>query len=143
MENNNITSKEGTQTGTEGAGRTFSQEDVNRIVQERLAKEKGKGNEDLDKRAAELDKRERRMNAVQKLRENNLPDYLVDALNMDTDEAFEQSLSAIIKMKGETIEGAGTSRRKPGEIILGYGEPIGTLRKGGPSDELRDVFGLR
>ena len=56
-ENNFNTSLEGAQTGTEGAqqqGRTFTQEDVNRIVQERLAKEKGKGNEDLDKRAAEL-----------------------------------------------------------------------------------------
>ena len=38
------TSTEGTQTGTEGtqAERTFTQEDVNRIVQERLAKEKSK-----------------------------------------------------------------------------------------------------
>ena len=37
------TSAEGTQTGTEG--KTFTQDDVNRIVQERLAKERGKGNE--------------------------------------------------------------------------------------------------
>ena len=35
------TSAEGTQTGTEG--KTFTQDDVNRIVQERLAKERGKG----------------------------------------------------------------------------------------------------
>ncbi len=143
MENNNMTSKEGTQTGTEGAGRTFTQEDVNRIVQERLAKEKGKGNEDLDKRAAELDKRERKMNAVQKLRDNQLPDYLVDALNMDTDEAFENSLNAIIKMRGETGEGAGKTGRMPGEVIIGYGDPIGTIKKGPRGEDLRSAFGLR
>lgn len=74
MDNAQNTSTEGTQTGTEGMqqGKTFIQEDVNRIVQERLAKEKGKSNEDLEKRAAELDRRERRMNAIQKLRENGL-----------------------------------------------------------------------
>lgn len=143
MENNNMTSKEGTQTGTEGAGRTFTQEDVNRIVQERLAKEKGKGNEDLDKRAADLDKRERKMNAVQKLRDNNLPDYLVDALNMDTDEAFENSLNAIIKMRGETGENAGKTGRMPGEVIIGCGDPIGTIKKGPRGDDLRSAFGLR
>ena len=54
MEDNKNTSTEGTQTNTDGTQeRTFTQDDVNRIVQERLAKEKGKGSEDLDKRAAE------------------------------------------------------------------------------------------
>lgn len=134
MENLTNTSIEGTQTNTDGVqqGKTFTQEDVNRIVQERLAKEKGKGSEELDKRAAELDKRERRMNAVDELRKNGLPDYLVDALNMETDEAFQQSMEAIKKMKGET------AAAQEGKI-----ESIpGTIKKGG-SDNLRDAFGLR
>lgn len=136
MENLTNTSTEGTQTGTEGTqqGKTFTQEDVNRIVQERLAKEKGKGNDELDKRAAELDKRERRMNAVDELRKNGLPDYLVDALNMETDETFQQSMEAIKKMKGETESGA---------CFIGTGNPIGTIRKTGKSDDLRNAFGLR
>lgn len=62
MDNLQNTSAEGTQTSTEGtqkSGKIFTQEDVNRIVQERLAKEKNKasGNEELDQRTAELDKR--------------------------------------------------------------------------------------
>ena len=71
----------------------FSQEDVNRIVQERLAKERSKGsnNEDLDKRAAELDARERKLDAVTKLREKGLPDYLVDVLNMNTDDDSDKA----------------------------------------------------
>ena len=94
------TSTEGTQTSTDGTqdARTFTQDDVNRIVQERLAKEKGKGNPDLDKRAAELDMRERKMNAVQKLRDNGLPDYLVDALNLNTDEDLEKGFAGLPKM---------------------------------------------
>lgn len=128
------TSTEGTQTNTDGVqqGKTFTQEDVNRIVQERLAKEKSKGSEELDKRAAELDKRERRMNAVDELRKNGLPDYLVDALNMETDEVFQQSMEAIKKMKGETAAAQG--------VIIG--SIPGTVKKGG-SDNLRDAFGLR
>lgn len=128
------TSTEGTQTGAEGTQeRTFTQDDVNRIVQERLAKEKAKGNEDLDKRAAELDKRERRMNAIDELRKNELPDYLVDALNMETDEAFQQSMEAIKKMKGESTNAPG--------VVIGEGDPIGTVKKGG-GDDLREAFGL-
>ena len=133
MDNLDKTQTEGTQTSTDG--KTFTQEDVNRIVQERLAKEKGKGSEDLDKRAAELDKRERRMNAIDELRKNDLPDYLVDALNMETDEAFQKSMESIKKMKGET---AGSEPK-----VIGRGNPIGTVGKFGCSDDLRGAFGLR
>lgn len=130
------TSTEGMQTGTEGgqAGRTFTQDDVNRIVQERVAKEKGKNSEELDKRAAELDLRERKMNAVQTLRDNGLPDYLVDALNMETDETFQKSMEAIKKMKGET------AARQP--QIIGKGNPIGSVKKGDSNSDLRSAFGL-
>lgn len=132
MEGNTNTSTEGTEQVTEG--KTFTQEDVNRIVQERLAKEKGKGNDELDKRKAELDKRERRMNAIDELRKNELPDYLVDALNMETDEAFQQSMEAIKKMKGESTESTGR--------VIGRGNPIGTVTKGDCGD-LHSAFGLR
>ena len=135
MDNIEKTSPEGTQNGTGGTPeRTFTQDDVNRIVQERLAKEKGKGNEDLDKRAAELDRRERRMNAIDELRKNGLPDYLVDALNMETDEAFQKSMESIKKMKGET-------ESEP--EVVGTGNPIGIISKTGQTDDMRKAFGLR
>lgn len=136
MDNAQNTSTEGTQTSTADtqAERTFTQDDVNRIVQERLAKEKGKGSEDLERKAAELDKRERRMNAIDELRKNDLPDYLVDALNMETDEAFRQSMEAIKKMKGESTNAPGT--------VIRIGNPIGTVTKYG-GDGLREAFGLK
>lgn len=137
MEDNKNTSTEGTQTSTEG--KTFTQEDVNRIVQERLAKEKSKGNGDdeLNKRAAELDLRERKLTAREKLRENGLPDYLVDALNMNTDEDFQKSMEAILKMKGET----GNNEPKP----IRRGHLIGMVQSMGTKvdDPTRVAFGLK
>lgn len=136
MEYNKNTSTEGTQTSTEG--KTFTQEDVNRIVQERLAKEKskgtGNGDDELNKRAAELDLRERKLTAREKLRENGLPDYLVDALNMNTDEDFQKSMEAILKMKGET-----NGYDKP----VGKCNAIGRLGRGNSDDPTRKAFGLR
>lgn len=74
MEDLQNTSTEGAQTSTEG--KTFTQEDVNRIVQERLAKERskaaGNGDDELSKRAAELDMRERKLNAREALKKEGL-----------------------------------------------------------------------
>ncbi len=139
MEDLQNTSAEGIQTSTEGtqqSEKTFTQEDVNRIVQERLAKERSKGNDnnELTKRAAELDLRERKLTAREKLRENDLPEYLVDALNMNTDDDFQKSVEAILKMKGETGE-------RP--QMIGIGSPIGAVGGGARStDPVRNAFGL-
>ena len=142
MENNNTDIQTGTQTGTqtgaEGAQeKTFIQDEVNRIVQDRLAREKGKGSEELDKREAALNYRERKMNAVDELRKNGLPDYLAEALNLNTDEDFQKSMEAIKRMKGES---AGV---QPG--VIGKGSPIGDVGRGyhDDSDQLRGAFGLK
>lgn len=134
----------GTQTSTGAAQteRTFTQEDVNRIVQERLAKEKSKGSgsieDELNKRAADLDLRERKLTAREKLHENGLPDYLVDALNMNTDEDFQKSMEAVLKMKGET---GGSAGPKP----IGKINPIGMVQGMGTKieDPVKAAFGLR
>lgn len=137
MENNNTDIQTGTQTGAEGTQeKTFTQDEVNRIVQDRLAREKGKGSEELEKREAALNYRERKMNAVDELRKNGLPDYLAEALNLNTDEDFQKSMEAIKRMKGES---AGV---QPG--VIGTGSPIGDVGHGyhDDSDQLRDAFGL-
>ena len=134
---NNTDIQIGTQTGAEGTQeKTFTQDEVNRIVQDRLAREKGKGSEELDKREAALNYRERKMNAVDELRKNGLPDYLAEALNLNTDEDFQKSMEAIKRMKGES---AGV---QPG--VIGKGSPIGDVGRGyhDDSDQLRYAFGL-
>lgn len=79
-----------------GAGaKTFSQEDVNRIVGERLAKEKAKGESALAEREQQLAQRELLLTAREKLTENGLPVELVDALNVSSPEALEKSLNIV------------------------------------------------
>lgn len=136
MEDNRNLQNDGNEDVTEGKGneRTFTQEDVNRIVQERLAKRGKKDSEELDKRAAELDKREQLLNAKEKLKESGLPDYLMDLIG--TGEKAGENIEILKKWKGE-IEGMGKAA-EPG--IIGQGDPIGTVRKGSP--DLRSAFGL-
>ena len=59
------------QTAVETEGKTFSQEDVNRIVGERLAKEKAKNESDWQQREQDLQKRELRMTAKEYLNEKH------------------------------------------------------------------------
>lgn len=78
-------------------GKTFTQEDVNRIVQERLAKEKAKnsGEADFAKREQELAQRELHMSAKELLSEKGLPVQLFDALNCTDKETMEKSIATI------------------------------------------------
>lgn len=83
--------------GTGGNNKTFTQEDVNRIIQERLAKEKAKNNGDADlaKREQELVQRELHMTAKEMLSEKGLPVQLFDALNCTDKETMEKSIATI------------------------------------------------
>jgi hypothetical protein len=79
----------------DGAGaKTFSQDDVNRIVGERLAKEKAKGEAALAEREQQLAQRELLLTAKE-IDENGLPVELVDALNVSSPEALEKALSIV------------------------------------------------
>lgn len=93
--NQNQTANQAANTGT--GERTFTQEDVNRIVQERLAKEKAKssGEADFAKREQELARRELHMSAREMLAEKGLPTKLLDALNCTDKDALEKSIATI------------------------------------------------
>lgn len=80
----------------DGAGeKTFSQDDVNRIVGERLAKERAKGEAALAEKEQQLAQRELLLTAKEKINEMGLPAELVDALNMSSPEALEKALSTV------------------------------------------------
>ena len=78
-----------------GGQKTFSQEDVNRIVQERLAKDRAKASEDISKKEKELADREFRLNSRQKLIDRGYPESILDALNCSSEDAFNKSLDAL------------------------------------------------
>ena len=82
----------------QGTGeKTFTQEDVNRIVQDRLAKEKAKNSGDADfaKREQELAQRELHMSAREKLAEKGLPGRLADVLNCADQETMEKNIGIL------------------------------------------------
>lgn len=81
---------------TQGTGeKTFSQEDVNRIVSERLAKDREKASKELGEREQELLQREFRLNSRQKLIDRGYPEDILDALNCSSEEAFDKALDII------------------------------------------------
>lgn len=80
----------------DGAGeRTFSQDDVNRIVGERLAAEKRKGEAALAEREQQLAQREMMLTAKEELTKEGLPVELADALNMSSPEAMKKAITTV------------------------------------------------
>ena len=80
--------------------RTFSQEEVNRIVSERLAR-------DRDKRAAELDEREKAVKArelaviaAEKLAAAGLPKELTAVLKYDDEDSLEAAINQLSTLRG-------------------------------------------
>ena len=94
------------QTAVETEGKTFSQEDVNRIVGERLAKEKAKNESDWQQRERDLQRRELKMTAKEYLNEKNIPVELLDALNYTDEETLQKSVEIIEKFIEEKAQEA-------------------------------------
>ena len=90
----------------DGAGETtFTQEQVNKIVSDRLAREKVKSEAALAEREQQLAQRELLFTAKEKLNESGLPVELLDALNVSSPEAMDKAITTlkgvIDKIKGE------------------------------------------
>lgn len=141
MEDNTI--NQNTNPATEqGAGeKTFTQEDVNRIVGERLAKEKAKnsGEADFAKREQELARRELHMTAKELLSEKGLPVQIVDALNCADEEAMKKSIETFEKVFADYKANATQAKFKgcrPGASQAPSSELAGDM-------ELRKAMGLR
>lgn len=79
----------------ETGDKTFTQEEVNRIIGERLSKEKSKAEALLAQREQELLQKELRLTAREKLSEMDLPIDLLDALNLNNMESIDKSLGVI------------------------------------------------
>lgn len=112
--------------------KTFSQDDVNRIVSERLAKEKSKADATIAQREQELAQREFLLTAKTTLTEKGLPVELLDALNTSSPEAFEQSLRILEQHSKSTARetpppyAVGTGSTP----VIGYGNADETIRRG-------------
>lgn len=120
-------------TGAEETGKTFTQEDVNRIISERLGKERDKIKKEqeaaLEKREKEIAVREMRMNALEKLNSRGLPSELADAINYSDEESIDKSIE--ILAKNYTVP----SNVRSSGYVPQYG---GTVE----SDDIRQAMGL-
>ena len=106
----------------DGAGeKTFTQEQVNQIISDRLARDRAKGEAALAEREQQLAQRELLLTAREKLTENGLPVELVDALNVSSPEALEKALSTVktvmdkYKAEAQPIKIIGGA--KPAEVL--------------------------
>lgn len=99
MDTENMNQNADPAAGQGTGGKTFTQEDVNRIVQERIAKERARssGEADFAKREQELAHRELHMAAKELLSEKGLPVQLFDALNCADEETMKKSIATIEK----------------------------------------------
>ena len=95
MSTENLNTDAATQADNKGEQKTFTQDDVNRIVQDRLAKDRAKASEEMSKKEQELAQREFRLNSRQKLIDRGYSESLLDALNCSSEEAFNKALDII------------------------------------------------
>lgn len=91
----------GTQSDTGAQSeRLFTQDEVNRIVKERLQRERSKANNEQNEqtaaRAAELNARESRLICKEFVLDNGYPPELLDAIDTSNPEEFQRKAFAIV-----------------------------------------------
>ncbi|MBE6845509.1 MAG: hypothetical protein E7508_07360 [Ruminococcus sp.] len=82
----------------QGIEKMFTQSDVNRIIGERLSRDKLKGNEELEKRESELMARELKFVAKQLLSEKGLPSELADILKLESEASVTEAVELLSKL---------------------------------------------
>ena len=90
----------GTQSGSGDGERKFTQDEVNRIVKERLQRERSKAGaeqtEQLAAKAAELAARESRLACKEYLLDSGYPPELLDAIDTSNPENFKSKAFAVV-----------------------------------------------
>ena len=114
------------------SGKTFTQEEVNKIVQQRLERAKSKEPDELAKREAELNKREMNLTIREQLNSAGLPNELAGVISaQDEDEAREkigilkkyiESQPAHSKAKYEPMRGE--AKNDPIREAMGLGKGL-------------------
>lgn len=110
------------------SGKTFTQEEVNKIVQQRLERAKSKEPDELAKREAELNKREMNLTIREQLSSAGLPNELAGVISaQDEDEAIEK-----IEILNKYIES------QPAHSKAEYNPVKGEVK----TDPIREAMGL-
>ena len=124
-------------TNTENVEKTFTQEEVNRIVSDRLARDRDKRTAELDEREKELKRRELALSAREKLEAAGLNKELCKVLKYDDEAELDEAIRELQNIKGFSGEKPGdTGKRK----IEPYKLP--NFEDATPPDPFKEAFKL-
>lgn len=139
MEENTMNTQNG-ENGTQQGTKTFTQEEVNRIVQERLARVKAEPSgkeEELNNREKELNARELKLTAKETFSEKGLPAELLDILDYSDETKMNEHIGILEKTYG-TRQDVKIHGGKP------YTGGYSPVRGGTPTyDPIREAMGLK
>lgn len=140
MDEQQQTNQEQQQTSNTEGNKTFTQDEVNRIVSERLNKEKGKISADREaaysQKEQELNQRELKLHARETLSEKNMPSELLEVLNYSSKEDLEKSINVIEQVLNKKAE---KPQKKPTPTIT-FPTSGGRITGGDP---IRSAMGLK
>lgn len=103
---------ETTTTNTETVEKTFTQEEVNRIVSDRLARDRSNRTAELDEREKELKLRELSVTAREKLEAAGLNKELCKVLKYDDEAELDEAIRQLQNIKGFDGKKPGDSGKK-------------------------------
>lgn len=108
------TQSAGTQPEANGtqAERTFTQEKVNKIVSERLARERAK--ETTDPHTEELNKRENALLCKEFMIEKRLPEGVLEVFDTSNAETFKKQVNKLVEVFPQIIPGVPGGGCNPG-----------------------------
>lgn len=99
QQDNTITAE--AEKGTQQQEKTFTQEDVNRIIGERLARVRAEISPELQEREKACAQRELQLDARERLAEAGLPKELLGVINCSTKEELDNSIRTIQELFGQ------------------------------------------
>lgn len=120
-------------------GRTFTQDEVNRIVSNRLAEDRAKRTAELDEREKAVKARELAVIAAEKLAAAGLPKELTAVLKYDDEDSLEAAISQL-----STLRGFNNGKNDPATGGRKYIEhKLPEVSEEGGIDPCRDAFRLK
>ena len=139
-----VTEQRDGQTGTgEGqhAEKLFTQDDVNRIVGERVARVKTETSPQVQERVQALSKRELQLDAREMLADAGLPKELINAINCNSKEEMQTSINTLKSLYGN-INASTPPQRLGYRVSTGvYGSSAGGEKS--DDESIRAAMGLK
>lgn len=123
-----------TQAKEESVQKTFTQDEVNAIIEKRLARERKKGEAtenpretELSEKEKELAQREKKLLLKEKTIGRNIPNELIELISFENEEDLDKKLDVLekyIKKANATIQIKGAVPATSGRTLPGSYDPV-------------------